>query len=328
MEMGDAAPTREGPPVLGRTLAPLGLRFLAFLVDSLVLGTLGVLSGFVLFDVYAGLGAWGRLLGFCIALAYFASMNSSLGEGRTLGKRLLGIEVVDGQGHYLSPALAGLRFCVLGAPFFLNGFWLKSGGHLLLLAQLVSFVVMGGTGILGYLFLFNRPSHRSLHDMASGSYVTRAGGTGPIGAPPLWPGHMVILAVLGLGLGGILSAVPLLLKFPMLADVLALHDRLEASRDVASVSVMSTVNVTYSNGAKTSASSLVIEARMRHHPADYETQARGLAAQVLADYPAVKSKDLLVVRVVYGYDIGIAHSWIEHSYQRSPGEWASLGTPR
>src|SRR5690348_14117245 len=78
----------QRPPIAG-----FWRRLAAFVVDALILGVPAMLLGFAMFDWAASLGQAGRLIGFVVALLYFGLLNSRLGGGQTLGKRLLGIRV-------------------------------------------------------------------------------------------------------------------------------------------------------------------------------------------------------------------------------------------
>jgi len=88
----------------------------AFVVDAFLLGLVGVIAGYFLFDFFVSLGSWGRVLGFAIALGYFGTLNSGIGHGQTIGKRLLRIRVVSADGSPLSVSKSVLRFAILGTP--------------------------------------------------------------------------------------------------------------------------------------------------------------------------------------------------------------------
>ena len=53
-------------------------RIVAIFVDFLILGLLGFILGLLLSNIFIQMGGWGRLIGFIIALSYFAAMNSKL----------------------------------------------------------------------------------------------------------------------------------------------------------------------------------------------------------------------------------------------------------
>src|ERR1700752_3195394 len=95
--MEDITPAPAIPPPLPVTepnIAGFWQRVLGILIDAIVLGVFGAVLGFFLFDYFVRLGLWGRLVGFVIALIYFAPMNSRLMNGQTLGKRLVRTQVV------------------------------------------------------------------------------------------------------------------------------------------------------------------------------------------------------------------------------------------
>ena len=78
--------------------------------------------GYFFFDQFVQLGQSGRLVGFVIALLYFGLLNSSLGGGKTIGKRLMKIKVVGQKdGRLISLPASTCRYTVLALPFFFNG---------------------------------------------------------------------------------------------------------------------------------------------------------------------------------------------------------------
>ena len=52
-------------------------RVVAFFVDTLILGVVGLALGLFLESFFVQMGAWGRLVGFSIALIYFGVMSLS-----------------------------------------------------------------------------------------------------------------------------------------------------------------------------------------------------------------------------------------------------------
>jgi uncharacterized RDD family membrane protein YckC len=82
-------------PVVQPEIAGFWRRLAAFGIDWLVLAVPTLLLGLALFQRAAGIGQAGRLVGFVLALLYFSLLNSRLIGGQTIGKRLLGIQVVS-----------------------------------------------------------------------------------------------------------------------------------------------------------------------------------------------------------------------------------------
>ena len=69
--MDQVTSNTESEPMEIRIISGFWRRLLAFLIDCLILGVFGMLSGVFLFETYVSLGSCGRLVGFFIALIYF-----------------------------------------------------------------------------------------------------------------------------------------------------------------------------------------------------------------------------------------------------------------
>lgn len=141
----------EGEP------APLGARFLAALLDGVFLYVVALLftAAFLLLPAS---GASGLLLVFLAVVEVGYYWVPTALWGQTLGKRLLGIKVVDAEGEPPGWGRAAMRELV-GKP--LSGLSL-------------------GLGFLAALF---HPERRALHDLVGGTRVVAARrGEGPVKA--------------------------------------------------------------------------------------------------------------------------------------------------
>ena len=78
----------------GGWVAGFWRRPIAFLIDYLIVGLIGMLLGMLFYDWLVSLGPLARFIGLAIALAYFGVLNSEIGHGQTVAKRLLRIKVV------------------------------------------------------------------------------------------------------------------------------------------------------------------------------------------------------------------------------------------
>ena len=170
-------------------------RLLALIIDGLLLGFAGFLLGLMFFDQFARLGGWGRLIGFIIALIYFGVFNSSIGKGQTIGKRIANVKVVDGEGQFLSPRKSFLRSAILELPFFLNGALIPPSVMISPLGVLVGLIIFGIGGAIIYLYIFNRRTRQSFHDLAAGSFVIRSLAAAPPVAIGISKYHIVVVGV-------------------------------------------------------------------------------------------------------------------------------------
>jgi uncharacterized RDD family membrane protein YckC len=305
-----------------RQIAGFWRRLAALLIDGMVIGGVGLLLGLVLFDELVRMGAYGRLLGFAIALAYFGTLNSRIGAGQTLGKKLLSVRVVGRDGEPLALRRALVRSVILEVPFFLNGATFSADVLMTAWNYVLALLVFGGMAAVVYLYVFNRRTRQSLHDIAVGSYVVRSDSSGPVAARPVWAGHLVVVLALCIGA----------LSVPMLGNRLlqeaAIAELLPAQATIAGLpgvqgATLGIVRSSAAGGVTTNQ----VAARLRlAAPGDNNIAfAEQVARTVLAEYPRAAGKDRISVELVYGYDIGIASSWTYAKYAFEP---AALAEPR
>ena len=300
----------------------------ALVIDMLFLGVSGYGAGLFFEEQFVALGDWGRLFGFFVALLYFGIFNSKLCRGQTIGKILLDIRVVDGKNQTIGLLRSFARYSILGVPFFLNDASFTRSPETTFWTYLLSLITFGGLLSATYLYVFNRATRQSLHDLATGTYVVNeACERRPIEA--FWQPHFRVVlllllgaalfpAVLSMALGGMdLGATALdegqaeevqtsraaLLSHPLVDDVFisaVTHTIASPSSEAGAV--------TY----------LVAQANVEKDKVPDAELAEQLA-QILADsYPNAQKFDFIDVVLTYGYDIGIASSGISQSHQFYP----------
>lgn len=304
----------DAPPV---TVAGFWRRLVAFIIDMLVLGAIGMALGAPLQEQFARLGAWGRAVGFLVALAYFGIMESRWGGSRSLGKRVLGLQVVTRAGAPLSAPAALCRAAIFCLAYFLNGASLPAPGHAwVTIAQ----TILVGALVIGvfYLLVFNRRTRQSLHDLAVGAYVVKAG-PGALALPslPVWRGHYAIVgaAVLVLSVGGVV-----LLKQATIAALLKTQQAISALPGIDRVSVNVNVMVTGQHRVQSLLIGGVVDASL----GDPDGLASAAANIALDTYPGAQEQQQIVVRLSSGYDIGIASNWRWTNYAWAPAQWRAL----
>lgn len=100
--------------------ASFGKRFVAALIDGIILGVAQSILGAIL-----GMTA-GRLFGIVIGVAYFAYFEGGA-TGQTLGKKVMNIRVVSTSGGQLPMGQAVIRYfgrIVSSIPLLLGYFWM------------------------------------------------------------------------------------------------------------------------------------------------------------------------------------------------------------
>ena len=308
------------PPVRSH-VAGFWRRLLGFFVDSLVLGVPAFLAGIVLFDQFAALGNWGRLVGFSVALLYFGILNSSIGGGQTVGKRCFRTRTVDQHDQPIGLGRSMFRYTILALPFFLNGAGFLQAGPPWL-QTVAAAIIFGGGGAIIYLLIFNARNRRSLHDLLAGTRVIRTDIEAPAPVRPIWKGHFVIIGVAFVALFGLGAFLFSLIKPETFSQLLAVQQRVLKQPHVAAASVVEgTTFFTSFGGEQSTTTHIVVSARVTRRPEDYDRLANEIAAAVLEAYPAAETRMRLVVGIDYGYDIGIARASVTQTFNFTPAEW-------
>jgi uncharacterized RDD family membrane protein YckC len=295
-------------------------RIVAAIVDGLIVGVAAFLIGIPWFDVFSRLGIWGPVVGFFMALPYYAILNSKMGGGQTLGKRLMHLQVVDAQGNPISFGKSLLRYGILAGAYAFDKLPLsltRTPGIVFTLISITVSVVVGATI---YLIVFNRPRRQGVHDLAVGSFVADADMSGPVKLEPTWKMHWVILGVLAiLVLGSEKLVGNRLEKWGPMPQLLADVRLVEGMAGVQRAGVQD-LNWTSSHSGVTKRL-FIVSAFWTGERSDDEAFADKVAKLILQNDPQAQDHDVLRVVVIRGYDLGIARAQRTDPVERTPAEW-------
>ncbi|MFH1147910.1 MAG: RDD family protein [Pseudomonadota bacterium] len=316
-----SVPSSSGAQTSASIISGFGRRIFAFLIDAAILGLSGYLLGLLFFDCFSRMAGWGRLLGFFIAFSYFGLLNSTVGGGRTIGKRLAGIRVQSGNGNSISVSRSFFRFTILATPFFLNGAIIPTSIAVTPLGLMISLAVFGLGGTILYLAVFNRRSRQSLHDLIAKTYVVAADCPAGIGLPAVWKWHLLIAAVWLLVVAVFTTIVTTgVNRDGMLSKLIAAQKCIEGSGKVHVANILMGKDTINGKEVKYCKATAI----WKNKPEDFNKAISEVAATMLYECPNIMNQDLLSITVMYGYDIGIARSWEKCSAQHSPGEWSKM----
>lgn len=319
----------QSPEKKDRVICGFWRRICAFFIDGALLGIVGIAIGVIAYDFFAELGGGGIILGFIIAFLYYGILNSSIGNGQTIGKRLLKLQVVGKGMETISPAKSFLRFTVFGVPYFLNGAIIPSGitSHYII-SLILGIIVFFGCASIVYLYLFNRITRQSLHDLVAGTYVIKIPHNQEVSLPQMWKGHYSVI-------GGIFVAVIVLITVatPKLTNKVFFSELAIVQKNIEKSGLVRATTVTAgtssgdnygSNPNYLENSNFSVDAVLIKRPENYDEVIRKIAAIVLNTYPKANSKNTINISVTYGFDIGIAKAWTRRSQSYSPQEWKEL----
>lgn len=292
----------------------------AFFIDLVFLGLIGIGLGLFLKEQFVQLGGWGRLVGFIIALIYFGFLNSRLFGGQTIGKKLLNIRVVASDNQPIGLLRSFGRFSVLGVPYFLNDAQLTDEALTSFWMYLVSLIVFGGLLSIVYLYVFNRITRQSLHDLVFGTYVVNASAEKTeIGT--LWRPHLIVVAVILVASALVPPFASKLSQTAPFKDLWAAQTALAEHPATSYVGVSSGTNTKISTGAgRRTTTYLSAQVVLKKNSVADAELAKQLATILANAYPNSGQKDVVQVELSYGYDIGIASSWSSHTYAYRPAD--------
>ena len=289
-------------------------------LDAIGMGILASMVCTPFFEPLCHLGLWGRLIGFCVSMGYFGLMDSELGGGQTLGKRLLDIRVVDKTGNTLSVEKAMLRTALLILPNFLNSLPLSVTRTPTAISVLLIVIVLGLGGTTLYMLTFNRQTKQGIHDIAAGSFVVNASHDGPLHPGPIWKTHWLILSglIVLVAIGGSIASTKLSKSgpFPELLDDARVIESLPGVRNAGVYKQWSR-----NAGSGITRQTLWITIVANEQPADVEGSANLAAQTLLAKDANARTYDSIRVVITRGYDLGIASSYRSETFVHAPADW-------
>lgn len=301
-------------------IASFWRRIGALLLDGILLGLVGLTLGLCFESTFIQLGGLGRLIGFGIALVYFSVMNSHLCNGQTIGKLIFSLQVVDAENQNISLSRSLLRYLVLATPFLLNGAHFHNEEQLSILMYPLSIIIFGGLMSIIYLYIFNRTTRQSLHDLVVGTYVVNAN-EAKEEQGRVWSVHFIMVALLF----AISATLPMftnnLAQDPKLQEILRVQDAISDEDRVRKSAVFSGAT-TFSavEGPITKTTYVTVRAFLSSNEVDDVDFARYLATIVIAHHPEANNKDTIKIILTHGYDIGIWSQWSNYTHNFKPKE--------
>lgn len=272
-------------------------RLFAFLIDGFLLWLVGQAMIYLSLMYQSSALGYGVYLGFGVALLYFGIMNSHIRRGQTIGKMILGIEVVDRQGHYLSLGKSFLRATMLSSLICFQNF-----GALTWL-------------VFGYLYIFNRVTRQSLHDVITGTFVVKKGANLPHTAYT-WKVHYVIAVIL------------LVFSFwPVIAAITGGKTQGDPAlqgmiTDIQKIETVKKVEVRWDEWGKlgdpNKQKRLIIGVVVKQPTPQIEDK---IAKIVIDKYPPAQSFDRIIIQLGEIKSMGIATNTMNYNYNFSPQLW-------
>lgn len=177
---------------LKHDIAGFDRRFFSFFIDAILLCLLSTLIFLFIDDYYYHKPILFTLLGFGFVSLYFGFLDSTMTKGRSIGKSLLGIRVVKTNNTYLPVIQSLIRALIFLFPICLSSLFYWVGSFPMKVALISVLTVIGAS--LFYLFIFNRNTKQSLHDLLVNSVVIDSR-KAPAERETIWKYHFLFLIV-------------------------------------------------------------------------------------------------------------------------------------
>jgi uncharacterized RDD family membrane protein YckC len=292
----------------------------AFAIDMLILGVVGIGLGLVLEKQFVQLGGWGRFVGFFIALFYFGLLNSRVLGGQTVGKKLVNIRVVDGDNQSINVFRSFTRYSVLGIPFFLNGAQFTNDAMTSFWIYPISLIIFGGLLSVAYLYIFNRVTRQSLHDLVVGTYVVNTKSE-KASIDSVWRPHLIVVAALLLVSALLPVFTSKLAQNEPFKDLVSAQAALAEHPSVTYVGVSSGTSARTSTDDETKTTTYLSARAFLQNDTVTDTElARQLATILANSHSNSQQMDVIQIVLTYGYDIGVASSWTNYLHAFEPAD--------
>lgn len=297
----------------------------AFFLDALIMGVVGLILGLFFSKLFVELAGWGRGVGFIIAAIYFVIFNSRLGDGQTIGKRFLKIQVVDENGALLNVFKSTVRYCIIGIPYFLNGAMIPESFCYPIGFVLLSLLVFGfGLSII-YLIIFNRKTRQSLHDIITRTYVVQKNIEASQRRKPIWVVHYAVCGVFLL----LSLLVPIFIghlsRNEFFAELTKTREQIQSIPHVIYATIQDGRSTFRQSGSESKITTyLSTRVLIENKNTEDEKFASRIANTILQTHKEAMKRDRIQVILTHGYDIGIFSYWKNNRYSFPPKHWIKL----
>jgi len=306
------------PPISG-----FWRRFFAWVIDVLILGVIGLIIGVVFSSFLFSIGPYGRPIGLLFTIPYFGIMNSKIGGGQTIGKRIMKIAVRNKANEPIELWRSLARISLLALPSLFNQ-WSIPIFQNPIVVWFLSLIIFGLGGAIFYTMVFNRKARQGIHDLILGTYVVHLPEK-PIESFPTtsrihWMVTSIWIGIVAIGTLVMSLIAPSIISKTPLAPVMSLYNILQDDPRFFTVGVNS--NTFVGSNGKTS-HSLIVTVWYKGKLAEIGRKevVESIVKTVLENTENIDEYDGIQVKITSAYDIGIASANFSMSFGNSIDEW-------
>jgi len=300
------------------TVIGFWLRFLTDIIDAIILGIFGYVLSTPLSGIFNVLGENGLWIGLVVTFLYTGILQSKIGKGQSIAKRIFNIEVIGMNGEYLSLWKSFLRYIVIALIFYNS--WIGTG-----LTSLMPFLNNGFFNTLymiviialffGVLLLVPlHPLKRGIHDIIAGSVVIKKGCFDSNKLNDMNSANKVKKAYSVTG-GLAITGIGLMLLFYLFPKNKSIDSMSEIYQIIEKKSILSNVQVNYNTfkGPNETNSSIIISGFMIKNKFENAQIKEDVKRQVIdlvkANYKELNKCNSINIALRTGYNIGIMSNY-------------------
>lgn len=299
-------------------VAGFWIRLVSDALDAILLGIFGFCLSLPFRSALYRLGENGVWIGLCVTFLYAGILQSGIGQGQSLAKRLFKIQVLTMSGGYLPLWMSFLRYSVIALLFYYGWIWLAMISALRFLnnpvAQTIFGVVMVALFAGTVLMVPFHPLKRGLHDLICGSVVVYKGTFHPEALAELYNSRRARRSYIIAGASGLAITVAILILNQKFTETPAVGRLLRAQGRITNQTSLRNVSVALlrSFGAKSNdrATTLMVNGFLTKSSYDesgrQNQEAQKAAVALMETYGSSVTFDGISVNIRTGYNIGIA----------------------
>lgn len=294
-------------------------RLFGFIIDIFIIGLFGYLSGLIFEGFYIQIGNYGKIVGFLITWLYFSIFDSKIFNGQSIGKKICKIKVVNKTNDTLTIKESSLRSLIYSLTVLLNGASFKNMKYFPVII-LIGIILFSIYVLEVYLFIFNKPSKQTLHDLLSKSYVVNIESDKVIDIPqnikvirfaffiPL------IIAILTI-------SINVLMKNTFSYKMLPLIDNIQNQLPLRNTTINN--GMTKSIGpTDNSEFKYIYLTCIKLNQNDFSDELAVKVAEIVINSQlSVRDGESLIIQINSGYDIGISNKYKNIKYNKPVIDW-------
>ena len=288
-------------------------RFLAYVVDTLLLGLVGGIVSIPLHSFFLSISEVAWLVGFALSLLYFSFLETTLNKGQTYGSKLFGLRVISSDTTYLTLKKSLVRNLMLLLIIYNTGIGAFIPTTNLFLGGLFT-VIVGSYAFIWLIFTLFHPQRRGLHDLASGSFVVRQKVYEALSKDEKKEYLQAKFNMKRLKISSLITSIVVVIAVVILTGLNSpfkeFYDLSSEINKLPGVKHSSIQHSTFQSwDGATATSSLIVTVRVDEetftNPTRREELKKKIQIKALTDYPNARDFDAIQVVFNKGYSLGI-----------------------